>query len=87
LLPTSRDERCRWLIDRHVPVLEVELGATAKVFKARHRLRIEVTSSDFPRYDRNLNTGGPICTETVGQAALNTVFHDAVRRATWCYPS
>ena len=57
---------------------DLELGATAQVFKARHRLRVEVTSSDFPRYDRNLNTGGPIGTEARGQAAVNTVLHDAM---------
>jgi uncharacterized protein len=58
---------------------ELDLGATAQVFKAGHRLRVEVTSSDFPRYDRNLNTGGPIGTETRGHAAVNTVLHDAMR--------
>ena len=58
---------------------ELDLGATAQVFKVGHRLRVEVTSSDFPRYDRNLNTGGPFGTETDGQAAVNTVLHDAMR--------
>jgi predicted acyl esterase len=38
-----------------------------------------VTSSSFPRFDRNLNTGGPVGGEATGQAALNTVFHDAAR--------
>jgi putative CocE/NonD family hydrolase len=57
----------------------VELGATAQVFKPGHRLRVEITSSDFPRYDRNLNTGGPIATETAGQVAVNTVMHDPMR--------
>src|SRR5262249_7917334 len=38
---------------------DVDLWATAQVFRAGHRLRVHVTSSDFPRYDRNLNTGGP----------------------------
>ena len=58
---------------------ELDLGATAQVFKVGHRLRVEVTSSDFPRYDRNLNTGGPFGTETDGRAAVNTVLHDAMR--------
>jgi putative CocE/NonD family hydrolase len=58
---------------------EVGLGATAQVFKAGHRLRVEVTSSDFPRYDRNLNTGGLIGTETVSRVATNTVLHDTMR--------
>ena len=38
-----------------------------------------MTSSSFPRFDRNLNTGGPIGGEARGQAAHNTVFHDAAR--------
>ena len=56
---------------------EVELNATAQTFRAGHRLRVHVTSSDFPRYDRNLNTGGLFGEETGGQVATNTVFHDA----------
>jgi uncharacterized protein len=38
-----------------------------------------VTSSDFPRYDRNPNTGGPVDAETRTRVAHNTVFHDAAR--------
>jgi putative CocE/NonD family hydrolase len=55
---------------------EVDLWSTAQVYKAGHRLRVEVTSSDFPRYDRNLNTGGPFGEETQGQVTVNTVLHD-----------
>ena len=40
-----------------------------------------MTSSDFPRYDRNLNTGGPFGTESHGVVASNTVYHDAQRRS------
>jgi predicted acyl esterase len=40
---------------------------------------VAVTSSSFPRFDRNLNTGGPVAREVSGQVALNTVFHDAAR--------
>lgn len=36
---------------------EIDLGATSMLFRAGHRLRVLVTSSDFPRYDRNPNTG------------------------------
>ncbi|MAF10994.1 hypothetical protein CMK11_11150 [Candidatus Poribacteria bacterium] len=59
--------------------LEVELTPTAQVFQTGHRMRVEVTSSDFPRADRNLNTGGPFGEEVQGQAAVNTIFHDAMR--------
>jgi putative CocE/NonD family hydrolase len=57
----------------------VDLWATAQTFQAGHRLRVHVTSSDFPRYDRNLNTGGAFGEETSGQVATNTVFHDEAR--------
>jgi putative CocE/NonD family hydrolase len=58
---------------------EVDLRATAQTFQAGHRLRVHVTSSDFPRYDRNLNTGGPVAWEAEPQVASNTVFHDRLR--------
>jgi putative CocE/NonD family hydrolase len=58
---------------------EVDLWSTAQVFKAGHRLRVHVTSSDFPRYDRNLNTGGSFGAETHANVAVNTIFHDALR--------
>jgi putative CocE/NonD family hydrolase len=54
----------------------VDLWSTAQVFQAGHRLRVHVTSSDFPRYDRNLNTGGPFGTESESVVATNTVYHD-----------
>jgi putative CocE/NonD family hydrolase len=58
---------------------EVDLRATAQTFQAGHRLRVHITSSDFPRYDRNLNTGGPVARETRPAVAINTVFHDSLR--------
>ena len=65
---------------------EVDLSPTAQVFMAGHRLRVEVTSSDFPRYDRNMNTGGPFGEEVLGQVAVNTVFHDALRESCLVLP-
>jgi putative CocE/NonD family hydrolase len=56
----------------------VDLWATANTFFAGHRIRVAVTSSSFPRFDRNLNTGGPFGRESSGQAATNTIFHDSV---------
>jgi putative CocE/NonD family hydrolase len=72
-------ERAELLRPGQVYRFEVDLWATAQVFAAGHRLRVQVTSSDFPRYDRNLNTGGPFGAEVRGRAAVNTVFHDAGR--------
>jgi putative CocE/NonD family hydrolase len=58
---------------------EIDLQATAQVFQAGHWLRVEVTSSDFPRYDRNLNTGEALDTGNYGQIANNTVFSGGSR--------
>jgi putative CocE/NonD family hydrolase len=58
---------------------EVDLQATAQTFPAGHQLRLEVTSSDFPRYDRNLNTGAAFGTGTQGQVAHNTIFYGGSR--------
>jgi putative CocE/NonD family hydrolase len=58
---------------------EVDLWATSNLFRAGHRIRVTVTSSNFPRFDRNLNTGGPCNEEARGRTAVNTLFHDAVR--------
>ena len=56
-------------------VYQVKLGPlnTSNWFAPGHRIRIEISSSNFPRFDRNLNTGGRNYDESVGVAALNTV--------------
>ena len=48
---------------------------TSNYFDAGHRIRIEVSSSNFPRFDRNLNTGGKNYDETEGLVAHNVVHH------------
>jgi putative CocE/NonD family hydrolase len=55
--------------------------ATSIRFGKGHRIRIEVTSSDFPKFERNLNTGGPNETESDAVVALNTIHHDADDRS------
>jgi len=61
--------------------LTIDLVATANVFRAGHRIRLEVSSSNFPRFDRNTNTGGTIAEETESDfvTAVNSVYHDASR--------
>jgi putative CocE/NonD family hydrolase len=59
--------------------LEIFLGHTSQLFRPGHRLRLNVTSSDFPNYDRNMNTGNPIGTDAKGVVAHQRVFHDAER--------
>jgi hypothetical protein len=72
------------LLERNrVYKLQLNLWATANVFLPGHRIRLEISSSNFPRFDRNSNTGGDIFTETADQyqPAVNRIFHDTV------YPS
>ncbi len=57
----------------------VDLWSTSYLFRAGHRLRVHVTSSSFPRWDRNLNTGQPIDTATDFRPANQTIAHDAAR--------
>ena len=67
------------LLDGKVERYEVDLWSTSYVFMKGHRIRIAVTSSCFPRWDRNMNTGGHNVSESHGVKALNTVFHDSSR--------
>ena len=59
----------------------VDLGSTSNVFKAGHRVRVEVSSSNFPCFDRNLNTGNALGDEWIADCvvATQTVFHDGNR--------
>ena len=54
----------------------IDLWATSNVFKAGHRIRLEISSSNFPRFDRNTNTGNIIAEDTELRPALQTVFHN-----------
>lgn len=55
----------------------VDLSVTSNVFLPGHRIRLEISSSNFPRFDRNTNTGGTISEDSDGdvQVAVNRVFH------------
>ncbi|MEY4133822.1 MAG: hypothetical protein RL386_172, partial [Bacteroidota bacterium] len=55
--------------------LELSPMATSNYFAEGHRIRIEISSSNFPRFDRNLNTGGNNFDETTGVVAHNKVHH------------
>ncbi len=61
-----------------VPVeLHIDLAGTGNVFRAGHRIRLEVSSSNFPRFDRNTNTGEVIAEDGSCVVATNTILHDA----------
>jgi len=55
----------------------IDLWATSNVFKAGHRIRLQVTSSCFPRWDRNPNTGKPLGSDAELRTAQQTIVHDA----------
>ena len=54
--------------------MEIRLAVTSHVFKAGHRLRVDVSSSNFPAWDRNMNTGNPIGEDSEGILATQTLF-------------
>ena len=61
--------------------LRLNLWATANVFRPGDRVRLEVSSSNVPRFGRSCRTGGDIASEPASayRPAVNRVFHDATR--------
>jgi len=57
----------------------IDLWATGITFEAGHRIRVEVTSSSFPRWDRNLNTGEDTKDSSHSEVARQRIFHDPDR--------
>ena len=66
-----------WMTPEEVYELRIDLQVTSNYFGPGHQIRLEVTSSSFPRFVRNLNTGGDNFSETEGVVARNTVHHSA----------
>jgi uncharacterized protein len=58
--------------------LSIDAGVTSNVFLAGHSIRIEISSSNFPRFDRNLNTGRPFAEETQLEKATQSVYHGSL---------
>ena len=80
--------RARYRASREQPELltpgkpydyDIDLVATAYQFPAGHRLRLEISSSNFPRFDRNTNTGGDIANESAWRVAVQRVRHTAAQ--------
>ncbi len=55
----------------------IDLLVTSNLFRAGHQIRLEIASSDFPKFDRNPNTGEPAGTARETQPAVQTVYHEA----------
>jgi uncharacterized protein len=56
--------------------ITVDAGVSANVFLKGHRIRLEVASANFPRFDRNSNTGRLLADETHPIKATQTIYHD-----------
>jgi putative CocE/NonD family hydrolase len=65
------------MIPQEIYELRIDLWDTSNLFEVGHRVRLEVSSSNFPRYDRNLNTGNPTTTDADMVVAEQLVYHDA----------
>ncbi len=59
--------------------ITVDAGVTSNVFRAGHRIRLDIASSNFPKYDRNLNTGRPIADEKHPATAKQTIYRGGAR--------
>jgi putative CocE/NonD family hydrolase len=66
--------------------ITVDLWATSNVFQPGHKLRLEVSSSNFPRFDRNLNTGEDQARATHMIKATNVIYHDKSRPSALVLP-
>src|SRR4029077_13541014 len=69
------DKPLVWMEKEKVYKVTLQPLNTSNYFEAGHQLRIEVSSSNFPRFDRNLNTGGNNYDESKGVVAHNAVHH------------
>ena len=58
---------------------EIDCWSSSNCFRAGHRIRVEITSSNFPQFDRNPNTGHPFGMDAQLARATQTVYHDAAR--------
>lgn len=64
----------------------IDLWATGNVFKAGHRIRLYISSSNFPRFDRNFNLGEPIATSSRSKVAHQTIYHGGQYPSTLVLP-
>ena len=66
----------RPIVPGKVYELKIDMWSTSNLFLKGHRIRLEISSSNFPRFDRNLNTGKPASISSTFVKATNTVYHD-----------
>ena len=71
------DKPLAWMQPGKVYKVTLQPMTTSNFFAAGHKVRIEISSSNFPRFDRNMNTGGNNYDEVKGVVAHNTIHHSA----------
>jgi len=69
-------EKPEFLNPGEVTRIRVDLGPISNVFRPKHRLRLEISSSNFPHFDRNPNTGEAIMDPKFAIQATNAIYHD-----------
>jgi putative CocE/NonD family hydrolase len=74
-------ERTELLKPGEIYEFEIDMRGTANVFLAGHRIRVDITSSNFPQYDRNPNTGEALGSSDRLRTARQTIFHGSRRRS------
>ncbi len=70
------NDREELLTPGKVEEYNIDAWSTCVLLGKGHRLRLEISSSAFPKFDRNMNTGGPLGKEATGIVANQTVYHD-----------
>ena len=75
-LPRIHQRRPTPIVPGQVYEYKIDLWSTSNVFLKGHRIRLEVSSSNFPRFDRNLNTGKNAAESSEFVKATNTILHD-----------
>jgi uncharacterized protein len=72
-------DKINLLTPNQVYEFEIEMMGTANVFQPGHRIRIDITSSNFPQFDRNPNTGKPLGSDSAVRIAQQTIHHGGAR--------
>jgi len=72
-------DKMKLLTPDQVYEYDIELTGTANVFLPGHRIRIDITSSNFPQFDRNPNTGAPLGSSAEVRIAKQTIYHGGTK--------
>lgn len=79
-------DESQWIEPGAVVEYEIDLWVTSNVFLEGHRIRLEVSSSNYPRFDRNPNSGLPFGTDVELLEAHQTIYHDSTHPSSLTLP-